>query len=61
MLGKKTVTFADDVRSDTSEEAFESLKKPNYAGKKLTDPVKEVEVSISNYFTIEWNSITLIK
>ena len=53
MLGKKTVTFADDVRSDTSEEAFESLKKPNYAGKKLTDPVKEVEVSISNYFTIE--------
>ncbi|GET52373.1 beta and beta-prime subunits of DNA dependent RNA-polymerase [Rhizophagus irregularis DAOM 181602=DAOM 197198] len=43
MLGKKTVTFADDVRSDTSEEAFENLKKTNYAGKKLTDPVKEVE------------------
>ncbi|RGB22510.1 DNA-directed RNA polymerase III subunit RPC2 [Rhizophagus diaphanus] len=43
MLGKKTVTFADDVRSDTSEEAFENLKKINYAGKKLTDPVKEVE------------------
>lgn len=46
MLGKKTVTFADDVRSDTSEEAFENLKKNNYAGKKLTDPIKEVEASV---------------
>ena len=44
MLRKKSVTFADDVRSDTSKEAFENLKKHNYAGKKLTNSIKEVEI-----------------